>query len=190
LPNVDVTAVEGRDDMKFLMVWEGGELLATNSSIPIDGWQKIPQKASFKGGHLGCPSIKQVDGWFLVVGGGEGVHAARSKDLIAWEQANESVMVCGASRAAQDRRFVDYPDIFTWSPQIEPWLTDNVTSMIMNNTRGWDRFASDLDLTEWSTDSGVSHTLFVFICGNQRTDGYGAIAEFPGSLKTYMDSLF
>jgi hypothetical protein len=53
------------------------------------------------------------------------------------------------------------------------------------DTRAWDQKASGLDLVEWG-----NATLLVFICGNQKTDGFGALAMFNGSLSEYMHTLF
>eukprot|EP00039_Didymoeca_costata_P002153 m.57877 g.57877 ORF g.57877 m.57877 type:complete len:356 (-) comp11139_c0_seq1:69-1136(-) len=182
LPNVDVTAVQGRSDMNFLMIMEGGGLVATNASTPTEGWKVISEH----GPHVGCPSIKQVNGYFYVVGGGVGVVGYRSRDLVNWSPAASKVMACGNPN--QDRHTVSHPGLFSWRPMPSA-MTENVSMMITNNTRNWDKDASDLDLVEWNSPLGTQ-TLLVFICGNQHSDGFGMIAAFNGSLEQYFNSLF
>ena len=67
----------------------------------------------------------------------------------------------------------------------------NFTQFVANNTNNWDRDASDLDLVQWTRpDTGANVTLLVYICGNQKTDGLGAIAAFEGSMTDYFFDLF
>jgi hypothetical protein len=131
LPNIDVTAVSGRDDMTFLMIDEDGGLIATNATRPISGWRKIAQHVPHFGTDFGCPSINVVDEYFLVLQGGAGVYASRSRDLLTWEVAKNPVMVCGGGREAQDWRTAKYPGICEWVPPPFPvGHAENITQMI------------------------------------------------------------
>ena len=193
LANVDVAAVPGRTDMKFIMIWEQGGLIATNSSTPIDGWSRFNDQ-SVHGPRIGCPSIKYLaeEKTFYVVGGGKGVHAYWSSDLRNWSAAHHAVATCGDSHASEDERTISYPGLFTWHPPVR-FGVDFATFM-RNDTHGWDHDASDLDLVQWehTTDTGHRHnvTLLVYICGNQRTDGFGAISVFEGTMSEYFAVLW
>jgi hypothetical protein len=193
LANVDVAAVPGRSDMTFIMIWEQGGLIATNSSTPIDGWRRFDDP-TIHGPHIGCPSIKYLaeQETFYVVGGGKGVHAFRSGNLRNWTTARHPVASCGKSHASDDERTVNYPGIFTWPPPVRFGV--DFAAFIRNDTNGWDRDASDLDLVQYARDDGVGGeknvTMLVFICGNQRTDGFGTLSAFEGSMAEYFAVLW
>ena len=190
LANVDVTAVTGRDDMKFLMIWEQGGLIYTNSPTPVDGWMRF-EDDSIHGPRIGCPSIKFLpdQNIFYVVGGGVGVHAYCSSNLRNWSAAKYPVASCGKEYAKEDERVATYPGLFKWSPPVRFGV--NFSAMVHNNTHGWDRDASDLDLVQWSRpDTGDPVTMLIFICGNQRTDGFGSMSVFEGSMAEFFGALW
>ena len=123
----------------------------------------------------------------------KGVHAYRSQDLINWSAAHHPVATCGHSYAAEDERTITYPGLFTWQPPVRFGV--DFAQFVRNDTNAWDRDASDLDLVQWEHTNAASGrkeklTLLVYICGNQRTDGFGTVSLFEGTKNEYFAVLW
>ena len=187
--NVDVTAVphgasppDFGPALTYVMVLEKGELVGTSSAEPTSGWRYLNASANATG--VGCPTIRysQTDRLFYVLGGGQGVRIQRSRDLVHWEAGGTNAMLCGGPRAPMDRRVIQHAGIFNWQLRDIPNVR-NFTTFVPAGS--WDKFASDLDVTEWE-----DRTLVAFICGDQRTTGMAMLAEYDGSLDAWLASHF
>ena len=164
--------------LTYIMVLEDGELVGTSDAQPTSGWRYLNESANAE--RVGCPSIRysQSDRFFYVLGGGTGVHIQRSRGLSHWEVGTTTVMTCGGAKAPEDRRTVSHDGIFEWHLRDDPAVR-NFTAFVPAGK--WDKFASDLDVTEWE-----NRTLVAYICGDQRISGMAMLAEYDGSLDQWL----
>jgi hypothetical protein len=81
-----------------------------------------------------------------------------------------------------DRRVIRHAGIFNWHLR-DVSNVRNFTTFVPAGS--WDKFASDLDVTEWE-----NRTLVAFICGDQRTTGMAMLAEYGGPLDAWLASHF
>ena len=189
--NVDVTWVpHGASPpgivpmINYVMVLEEGDLVGTSSVEPTSGWRYLQgARANATGPHLGCPTIRysESDRHFYVLSGGKGVQIMRSRDLVHWEMG-ATAMTCGGAQAPVDRRTITRDGIFKWHLRDDPTVRNFTTFLPAGS---WDKFASDLDVTEWD-----NRTLVAFICGDQRTSGMAMLAEYNGPLDQWLASHF
>ena len=168
---------------------ERARFLVTNNSDPtnLSAWislndtYTVPQLPDVGS----CPSLRHDGEFFYYLTGGTNIHILRSKDLISWTESATNVLTHS-----------DPGDCIIAPAWFGPYIPNEealqrLTKCGVSGNFGDD---SDIDLVEWPNPYGNTNngpiTLFEYGSGDQATFGFSNLAQYNGSMISFLQSFF
>jgi hypothetical protein len=176
-----VIALETTGERARFLVTNNSDPTNVNSWISLNDTYTVPPLPDTGS----CPSLRHDGQYYYYLTGGTNIHILRSKDLISWTESSSNVLTHS-----------DPGDCIVAPSWFGPYIPSGEAVQRLNKCGISGNFGddSDIDLIEWPSPYGNTGngpvTLIEYGSGDQATFGFSNLAQFNGSLITFLQSFF